>query len=89
MTFVRLSAIISVALAASQLANAAVTKRVVCPTGHLTANEACCGAYTLNSEAFIILNFVTPALFPVVENLQANLFDGGECGEEVIYFSLQ
>ncbi|KAF8988130.1 MnP-atypical-a, class II peroxidase [Cyathus striatus] len=61
MAFVR-SAIISLALAA--VANAALTKRVTCPDGHITANRACC------------------ALFPVVLNLQENLFDGGECGEE-------
>ncbi|KAF8993196.1 MnP-atypical-a, class II peroxidase [Cyathus striatus] len=61
MAFVR-SAIISLALAA--VANAALTKRVTCPDGHVTANRACC------------------ALFPVVQNLQENLFDGGECGEE-------
>jgi len=64
MTFARLSALLSVALAASQLVNAALTKRVTCSTGQVTAHEACC------------------ALFPIVENIQTNLFDGGECGEE-------
>ncbi|KAJ6606845.1 manganese peroxidase 3 [Mycena sp. CBHHK59/15] len=42
-----------------------VTKRVTCPTGQTTANEACC------------------VLFPILDDIQANLFDGGECGEEV------
>nr|UDP83132.1 manganese peroxidase 5 [Cyathus bulleri] len=64
MAFARLSALIALALGASQVANAALTKRVTCPDGHVTANKACC------------------ALFPVVQNLQQNLFDGGECGEE-------
>ena len=44
---------------------AAVTKRVTCADGHVTANQACC------------------VLFPILEDIQANLFDGGECGEEV------
>nr|UDP83131.1 manganese peroxidase 4 [Cyathus bulleri] len=64
MAFSRLSALIILALGASQVANAALTKRVTCPDGHTTANRACC------------------ALFPVVQNIQQNLFDGGECGEE-------
>lgn len=28
------------------------------------------------------------ALFPIVENIQTNLFDGGECGEEVFNSTL-
>ena len=44
---------------------AAVTKRVTCADGNITANEACC------------------VLFPILDDIQANLFDGGECGEEV------
>ncbi|KJA19724.1 class II peroxidase [Hypholoma sublateritium FD-334 SS-4] len=63
MVFARLSAIVALALAASQV-NAALTKRVTCASGHVTANAACC------------------ALFPAVDFLQENLFDGGECGEE-------
>lgn len=43
---------------------AAVTKRVTCADGNITANEACC------------------VLFPILEDIQTNLFDGGECGEE-------
>ncbi|KAF8995235.1 MnP-atypical-a, class II peroxidase [Cyathus striatus] len=61
MAFVR-SVIISLALAA--VSYAALTKRVTCPGGHVTANRACC------------------AMFPVVQNLQENLFDGSECREE-------
>ncbi|KAF8155406.1 manganese peroxidase 1 [Crassisporium funariophilum] len=64
MAFARLSAIISLALAASQFADAALTRRVTCATGQVTANAACC------------------ALFPVVDLLQDQLFDGAECGEE-------
>ncbi|PPQ78566.1 hypothetical protein CVT25_011776 [Psilocybe cyanescens] len=65
MAFARLSAIVAIALAASQSANAAATARpVTCSTGHVTANAACC------------------ALFPVVDLLQDQLFDGAECGEE-------
>ncbi|KAF8950638.1 manganese peroxidase [Flammula alnicola] len=64
MAFARLSAIVAVALGASQLVGAALTKRVTCATGQTTANAACC------------------ALFPVVNLLQQNLFDGGVCGEE-------
>ncbi|KDR77807.1 hypothetical protein GALMADRAFT_155556 [Galerina marginata CBS 339.88] len=59
-----LSAIIALALATSQVANAALTKRFTCATGQVTAHSACC------------------ALFPIVEKLQTELFDGGECGEE-------
>lgn len=44
---------------------AAVTKRVTCADGNITANEACC------------------VLFPILEDIQTHLFDGGECGEEV------
>jgi len=64
MVFAHLTAIVSIALAASQAANAALTKRVTCSTGQVTANAACC------------------SLFPIVDMLQKNLFDGGECGEE-------
>ena len=44
---------------------AAITKRVTCADGSMTANEACC------------------VLFPILQDIQTNLFDGGECGEEV------
>ncbi|KAH9477181.1 Versatile peroxidase VPL1 [Psilocybe cubensis] len=64
MAFARLAAIISIALAASQAVNAALTKRVTCATGQVTANAACC------------------KLFPIVQKIQTDLFDGGECGEE-------
>ncbi|KDR65849.1 hypothetical protein GALMADRAFT_162345 [Galerina marginata CBS 339.88] len=64
MAFARLSTIVSIALVASQTANAALTKRVTCASGHVTANAACC------------------ALFPIVDQIQKDLFDGGECGEE-------
>nr|BAU36967.1 manganese peroxidase [Pholiota nameko] len=63
MALTRLSAIVVLALGASQFANAAITKRVTCATGHVTANAAC-------------------SLFPVVDLLQDQLFDGAECGEE-------
>ena len=42
MVFARLSAIVALALAASQV-NAALTKRVTCASGQVTANAACCG----------------------------------------------
>ncbi|VDB87793.1 unnamed protein product [Peniophora sp. CBMAI 1063] len=61
MSFVKLASIVALATAAS----AAVTKRVTCADGNITANEACC------------------VLFPILEDIQTNLFDGGECGEEV------
>ncbi|KDR65855.1 hypothetical protein GALMADRAFT_106718 [Galerina marginata CBS 339.88] len=64
MAFARLTALISIAFAASQVATAALTKRVTCSNGHVTANAACCN------------------LFPIVDKIQADLFDGGECGEE-------
>ncbi|KAF9477501.1 manganese peroxidase 1 [Pholiota conissans] len=63
MAFARLSALLVLALGAVQI-NAAITKRVTCASGHVTANAACC------------------ALFPVVDKLQSDLFDGAECGEE-------
>ncbi|KAF8803272.1 manganese peroxidase 1 [Phlegmacium glaucopus] len=56
MVFSRLSAIITVALAAFKLADAAVTKR--------SADATCA------------------SLVPIVQLIQNNLFDGGECGEE-------
>ncbi|PPQ95128.1 hypothetical protein CVT25_011671 [Psilocybe cyanescens] len=64
MAFARLTAIVAIALAASQSAHAAIAKPVTCSTGHVTANAACC------------------ALFPIVDLLQDQLFDGAECGEE-------
>ncbi|PPQ64887.1 hypothetical protein CVT26_002605 [Gymnopilus dilepis] len=64
MVFARLTSLISVVLAASQITSAALTKRVTCSTGHVTANAACC------------------KLFPIVDKIQQDLFDGGECGEE-------
>ena len=45
--------------------SAAITKRVTCSDGNITANEACC------------------VLFPILDDLQTNLFDNGECGEDV------
>lgn len=54
MSFARLSAILSIALAASQLANAALTKRVTCSTGQVTAHEACCGSHLSHIEAWIL-----------------------------------
>ena len=41
---------------------AAVTKRVTCPGGGVTANAACC------------------SLFPILQDIQANLFEN-ECGD--------
>lgn len=45
--------------------SAAITKRVTCADGNVTANEACC------------------VLFPILDDIQTNLFDGGGCGEDV------
>ncbi|KDR71224.1 hypothetical protein GALMADRAFT_271169 [Galerina marginata CBS 339.88] len=63
MAFARLTSIVWIALAASQLVKGAATA-YKCSNGKVTANAACC------------------ALFPVVDLLQKDLFDGGECGEE-------
>ncbi|THH31799.1 hypothetical protein EUX98_g2376 [Antrodiella citrinella] len=63
MAFKALAAFFSIA--ALQVANAAITRRVACPDGVNTAtNAACC------------------SLFAVRDDIQQNLFDGGECGEE-------
>jgi hypothetical protein len=83
MAFARLSAIVALVLGAS-VANAAITRRVTCASGHVTANAACC------CESFERLEVLTDsqfsfgalALFPAVDFLQAQLFDGAECGEE-------
>ncbi|KAI0631001.1 manganese peroxidase 2 [Trametes polyzona] len=65
MAFKTLASFVSV-LAALQVVNGALTRRVTCPDGVNTAsNAACC------------------ALFPVLDDIQKNLFDGGKCGEEV------
>lgn len=85
MSFTQFSALVSVALAATQLSNAvAVNKRVTCADGNVTANEVCCREFP-SSPAFIpryrIDEFYLE-LFPVVANLQQNLFDGAQCGEE-------
>ncbi|KAI0631044.1 hypothetical protein C8Q77DRAFT_179322 [Trametes polyzona] len=64
MAFKTLASFVSL-LAAFQVANGAVTRRVTCSNGQQTANAACC------------------ALFPILDDIQQNLFDGGECGEEV------
>ncbi|KAF7303568.1 Peroxidase [Mycena indigotica] len=63
MAFKTLSSIVLLA-ASLRVANAALTKRVTCATGQVTAHAQCC------------------ALFPIVDDLITNLFDGGECGEE-------
>ncbi|CAL1699300.1 unnamed protein product [Somion occarium] len=64
MAFKALAAFLSVA--ALQVANAALTRRVACPDGINTAtNAACC------------------SLFALRDDLQQNLFDNGECGEDV------
>ena len=44
---------------------AAITKRVTCSDGNVTANEACC------------------ILFPILDDIQTNLFDNAGCGEDV------
>nr|AEJ37999.1 Mn peroxidase MNP6 [Polyporus brumalis] len=64
MAFAILASFVS-ALAALQVANGALTRRVTCADGSVTSNAACC------------------ALFPVIQDLQANLFDNGGCGEDV------
>ncbi|KAI0743578.1 Mn peroxidase MNP3 [Daedaleopsis nitida] len=64
MAFKALASIVSV-LAALQVANGALTRRVTCAGGQVTANAACCD------------------LFPVIDDIQANLFDNGGCGEDV------
>ncbi|KAI8992988.1 manganese peroxidase 3 [Trametes punicea] len=65
MAFKALASLVSV-LAALQIANGAITRRVTCPDGVNTAtNAACC------------------VLFAVRDDIQQNLFDGGECGEDV------
>jgi hypothetical protein len=74
------SILVALVLSASQLASAAVK----CSTGQVTAHAACCGEDPLLIVEDGLLNFRT-ALFPVVDFLQENLFDGGECGEEVMY----
>jgi len=50
-------------VALSTASNAALTRRVTCPDGSVTANSACC------------------VLFPIMADLQKNLFDNGDCGE--------
>jgi len=53
-------------LAMIAVANAALIRRVTCPDGKNTANNAACCP-----------------LFAIRDDIQTNLFDGGECGEEV------
>ena len=64
MAFARLASLVFLALGATQVMGAALTKGVTCATGQTTAHAACC------------------ALFPIVDQIQKDLFDGGECGEE-------
>ncbi|KAF8968532.1 manganese peroxidase 1 [Flammula alnicola] len=64
MAFARLSALVSLSLVAAHVTNAALTRRVTCPSGQTTANAACC------------------RLFPIVDKIQKDLFDGSQCGEE-------
>lgn len=80
MAFGSLPAIITLALAATQ-ASASLTKRVTCATGQITANAACCSELYLSSMNDGILKPFTE-LFPIVDTLQSQLFDGAECGEE-------
>ncbi|PPQ85500.1 hypothetical protein CVT25_006580 [Psilocybe cyanescens] len=47
MAFIRLVASVSVVLVASQVANAALTKRVTCASGHVTTNRACCALFPI------------------------------------------
>lgn len=87
MVFVQLSAIVALALGAAQLAQAVPKPRaskVTCADGNVTANEVCCRRYLLDSQCLVTLmmSIVVTELFPVVANLQENLFDGAQCGEE-------
>ena len=43
MAFARLSAIVALAFATVQVANAGLTRRVTCASGQVTSNAACCG----------------------------------------------
>ena len=88
MAFSRLSAIVTLAFATAQVANAGFTKRITCPSGQVTAYKACCGKYLPSSTPVTILMSAV-ALFPIVDKIQKDLFDGGECGEEVCKTLLQ
>jgi cytochrome c peroxidase len=55
---------LTVLLALSTAASAALTRPVTCADGNIVKNGACC------------------ALYPVLKDIQANLFDGGKCGED-------
>ncbi|TFK33519.1 manganese peroxidase [Crucibulum laeve] len=47
MSFSRLSTLVALALAATQLVSAAVPKRVTCADGNVTANKACCALFPI------------------------------------------
>ncbi len=85
MAFKMLASFVSV-LAALQVANGTFPSLVpnprprsdsICPTGALTRRVSCPDGVNTASNAACC------ALFPVLEDIQKNLFDGGECGEEV------
>lgn len=87
MAFAQLSSIVALALGAARLVDAvAVQKRVTCADGNVTANEVCCRqSSSLSSVCCPSMRancIVIVELFPVVANLQQNLFDNAECGEE-------
>ncbi|KAF8145601.1 manganese-dependent peroxidase [Mycena galopus ATCC 62051] len=49
--------------ALATVSNAGLTRRVTCPDGSMTSNEACC------------------ALFPVLEDIQTNMFADDDCSD--------
>lgn len=84
MAFAQLSTLIAIAFGAAQLVAAAPPRRVTCADGNVTANAVCCRTFILLVvfTAFSLTQMFVE-LFPVVANLQQNLFDGAQCGEEV------
>jgi hypothetical protein len=53
----------AVLAALATVSNAGLTRRVTCPDGSMTSNEACC------------------ALFPVLEDIQTNMFADDDCSD--------
>lgn len=84
MAFAQLSAIVALALGASQVVKAAPPPKVTCADGNVTANAVCCRRYLFLIFQYTCADVSVKELFPAVAILQENLFDGAQCGEEVL-----
>ena len=75
------STLITLSFGAQIAIAAGLSNQVTCTTGHVTSNKACCRGWSKMCPFLLEYSLEwSPALFPVVDNIQQNLHGGGVCG---------